>query len=137
MPRLAMGYRAFWQASHSKRQKRNLTSIIFRGLIRDFHSAFSAMKVSRRLPLLRPFSAFPPVREPDTPSRAFARTKAHDLNHFEAITQTPLPQLPSAVLVDFPWLPRLPGRQRQSHYLPHYASKQAPRQVALQGKQCP
>jgi hypothetical protein len=58
-------------------------------------------------------------------------TKSHDLPHFEAISQTPLPQLPSVVQIGFAFLPSLPGWQRQSLYLPQHASEQAPRQVAL------
>jgi hypothetical protein len=50
-------------------------------------------------------------------------TKSHDLPHFEAISQTPLPQLPSVVQIGFAFLPSLPGWQRQSLYLPQHASE--------------
>jgi len=56
--------------------------------------------------------------------------KGHDLPHFEEISQTPLPQFPSVVQIGFAFLPCLHGSQRQSLYLPQYASKQSVRQVA-------
>jgi hypothetical protein len=40
--------------------------------------------------------------------------KGHDFPHFEAISQTPLPQLPSVVQIGFAFPPLLPGWQRQS-----------------------
>src|ERR1017187_8523923 len=47
------------------------------------------------LPLLRSFSAFVPEPKNRTrPARPLPEPKGHDLPHFEAISQTPLPQLP-------------------------------------------
>jgi hypothetical protein len=59
------------------------------------------------------------------------RPKNHHLPHFEAISQTPLPQLPSSVQIGFASLPRLPGSHRQRIDPPHHASEQAPREMAL------
>jgi len=81
---------------------------------------------------LRSFSAFVPEPKNRTrPAEPLPEPKGHDLPHFEVISQTPLHQLPSVVQIGFAFLPSLPGWQRQSLYLPQYASKQAPRQVAL------
>jgi hypothetical protein len=102
------------------------------GIGRNFHFAFPAMTVYRRLPLLRSFSAFLPEPKNRTrPAGPLPEPKGHDFPHFEAISQTPLPQLPSVVLVGFAWLPRLSGRQRQSQNPPQHACEQAPRQMAL------
>jgi hypothetical protein len=88
------------------------------------------------LPLLRSFSAFVPEPKNRTrPAEPLPEPKGYDLPHFEAISQTPLPQLPFVVQIGFAWLPRLSGWQRQSQNLPQYASKQAPRQVALSQQQ--
>jgi hypothetical protein len=57
------------------------------------------------------------------------------LPDFEAISQTPLPQLPSVVQIGFAWLPHLSGWRRQSQNPPQHASKQAPRQMALRQQQ--
>jgi hypothetical protein len=97
-----------------------------------FPFCFPATTVYRQLPLLRSFSAFVPEPKNRTrPARPLQEPKGHVFPHLEAISQTPLPQLPSVVQVGFAWLPRLSGRQRQSLYLLHYASKQAPRQIAF------
>jgi hypothetical protein len=48
--------------------------------------------------------------------------KGHDLPHFEAISQTLLPQLPPVVQIGFAWLPRLSGWQRQTLYIEDEAS---------------
>ena len=102
------------------------------GIGRNFHFAFPAMTVYCRLPLLRSFSAFLPEPKNRTrPAGPLPEPKGHDFPHFEAISQTPLPQLPSVVLVGFAWLPRLSGRQRQSQNPPQHACEQAPRQMAL------
>jgi hypothetical protein len=83
------------------------------------------------LPLLRSFSAFVPEPKNRTrPAEPLPEPKGHDLPHFEAISQIPLFQPPSVVQIGFAFLPSLPGWQRQSLYLPQYASKQAPLQVA-------
>ena len=79
------------------------------------HFAFPATTVYCQLPLLRSFSAFVP--EPKNrmrPAGPLPEPKGHDLSHFEAISQTPLPQLPSVVQIGFAFLPRLPGWQRPS-----------------------
>jgi cytochrome c peroxidase len=65
------------------------------------------------------------------PAEPLPEPNGHDLPHFEAISQTPLPQLPSVVQIGFAWLPRLSGRQRQSQNPPQHACEQAPRQMAL------
>jgi cytochrome c peroxidase len=99
---------------------------------RNSHFAFSATTVYCQLPLLRSFSAFVP--EPKNrmrPAEPLPEPNGHDLPHFEAISQTPLPQLPSVVQIGFAWLPRLSGRQRQSQNPPQHACEQAPRQMAL------
>jgi hypothetical protein len=84
------------------------------------------------LPLLRSSSAFVPEPKNRTrPAEPLPEPKVHDLPHFEAISQTHIPQLPSFVQIGFAFLPSLPGWQRQSLYLPQYASNQAPRQAAL------
>jgi hypothetical protein len=62
--------------------------------------------------------------------RTFAGTRSQDFPHFEALFRTPVLQLPSVVQIGFAFLPSLPGWQRQNLYLPQYASKQAPRQMA-------
>jgi hypothetical protein len=88
--------------------------------------------VYRQLPLLRSFSAFVPEPMNQTrPAEPLPEPKGHDLPQFEAISQTPLAQLPSVVQIGFAFLPSLPGWQRQSLYLPQYATKQAPRQMAF------
>jgi hypothetical protein len=103
---------------------------------RDFHFVFrlqaNTPPVASALHLLCIHSK---AKDLGVPVRAFARTNNHDLPHFEAISQTPLPQLPSVVQIGFAFLPSLPGWQWQSLYLPQYASKQAPRQVALRQQQ--
>jgi hypothetical protein len=84
-----------------------------------FHFAFPATTVYRQLPLLRSFSAFVPEPKNRTrPAEPLPEPKGHDLPHFEAISQIPLPQLPSVVQIGFAFLPSLPGWQRQSLYLP-------------------
>jgi hypothetical protein len=91
---------------------------------RNFHLAFPAATVYCRWPLLRSFSAFVP--EPKNRTRLaepLSEPKGQDLPHFEAISQTPA-STPSVVQIGFAFLPSLPGWQRQSLYLPQYASKQ-------------
>jgi len=65
------------------------------------------------------------------PAGPLPRPKSHHLPDLESISQTPLPQLPSVVQIGFAFLLSLPGWQRQSLYLPQYASEQAPREMAL------
>jgi hypothetical protein len=48
------------------------------------------------------------------PRRSFARPTSHNLPDFEAISWTPLPQLPAIIQIGFAWRLRLSGRQRQS-----------------------
>jgi hypothetical protein len=66
------------------------------------------------------------------PGKAVAQAKSHDLAHFEAISQTSLPQLPSVAKIGFASLPRLPNWQRQSLYSPQHASERVSRQMTEQ-----
>jgi hypothetical protein len=77
------------------------------------------------------FAFVPTAKPPSCPAGPLPRPKSRDLPDFEAISQTPLPQLPSVVQIGFAWLARLSGRQRQSQNPPQHACEQAPRQVAL------
>jgi len=71
----------------------------------NFHFAFPAMTVYRRLPLLRFFSAFLPEPKNRTrPAGHLPGPKGHDLPHSAVISQTPLPQLSSVVQAGFTWL---------------------------------
>ena len=77
-------------------------------LDRNFHFAFPAATVYHQLRLLRSFSAFVPEPKNRTrPAEPLPEPKVHDLPHSEAISQTPLPPLPSVVQIGFAWLPRL------------------------------
>ena len=102
-----------------------------------FSTGISILLVRRRknTPLsarLATFFAFvPTAKPPSCPAGPLPRPKSRDLPDFEAISQTPLPQLPSVVQIGFAWLARLSGRQRQSQNPPQHACEQAPRQVAL------
>ena len=101
------------------------------------YTGISILLVRRRknTPLsarLATFFAFvPTAKPPSCPAGPLPRPKSRDLPDFEAISQTPLPQLPSVVQIGFAWLARLSGRQRQSQNPPQHACEQAPRQVAL------
>src|ERR1039458_6909632 len=99
---------------------------------RDFHFACPATKNTPLSARLATFFAFvPTAKPPSCPAGPLPRPKSRDLPDFEAISQTPLPQLPSVVQIGFAWLARLSGRQRQSQNPPQHACEQAPRQVAL------
>jgi hypothetical protein len=88
------------------------------------------------LPQLRSFSAFVPEPKNRTrPAWPLPEPKGYDLPHFEAISQTPLPQLAFVVQIGFPWLPRLSGRQRQSQNPTQHTCEQAPGQVVLRQQQ--
>jgi hypothetical protein len=101
-------------------------------LTRNSHFAFPATTIYRQLPLLRSFSAFVPEPKNRTrPAEPLPEPKGRDLPHFEAISQTPLPQLPSVVQIGFAFLLSLPGWQRQSLHAPQHVSEQAPRQMAF------
>jgi hypothetical protein len=80
--------------------------LIGKDSIWDFHFALPAATVYCQLPQLRSFSAFvPEPRNRTRPAESLPEPKGHDLAHFEAISQIPLPQLPSVVQIVFAFLP--------------------------------
>jgi hypothetical protein len=136
---IAQGHRSFFRGPEQKLADvslhRWLRQMVFedKGLL----TGISILLVRRRknTPLsarLATFFAFvPTAKPPSCPAGPLPRPKSRDLPDFEAISQTPLPQLPSVVQIGFAWLARLSGRQRQSQNPPQHACEQAPRQVAL------
>jgi hypothetical protein len=125
--------------SDSGRLTRRVTCVLSRlplrqglSVVRPVYSGISILLVRRRkntpLSAGRPtFFAFVlTAKPPSCPAGPLPRPKSRDLPDFEAIPQTPLPQLPSVVQIGYAWLPRLSGQQRQSQNPPQHASEQAP-----------
>ena len=90
-------------------------------------SAGISILLSRLRTTIPPFASagdlsasVPEPKNRTRPAGPLPEPKGHDLPHFEAISQTPLPQLPSVVQIGFAWLPRLSGLQRQSQNPPQH-----------------